>query len=186
MLLRILVAGLAFAIWLIVPSLAATVEPNTDRRGGDYDSFPLKPVTNSIAGAPQVQCEARCRNDPQCKAWTLVKAGVQAPDAICWLKNTVPPARNDGCCVSGVPASGNMAAFEPNVDRPGYDITVGAPMADANGCKAACDKVWYCVAWTWVKQGVQGPNALCYVKHEIPDAVAADCCTSGVKMDAVR
>jgi hypothetical protein len=73
------------------------VEMNVDRPGGDYTSVTLP------AGAKAGACRDLCDADGgQCKAWTYVKAGVQAPNPRCWLTNTVPAAQASNCCTSGV------------------------------------------------------------------------------------
>jgi hypothetical protein len=69
-------------------------EHDQDRRGGDYSSFATK--TDHIE-----DCEDACKDDAKCAAWTYVKPGVQAPQALCYLKKVVPAATNDVCCVSG-------------------------------------------------------------------------------------
>jgi hypothetical protein len=68
-------------------------EPNTDRPGNDYKNFDV-----SDANA----CEGACKGDSGCRAWTYVNPGVQGPSARCWLKNAVPPSRQNNCCTSGV------------------------------------------------------------------------------------
>jgi hypothetical protein len=78
-------------------STSTQAETDVDRPGNDYKHFDLEPT---IAGfAP---CKSGCESDASCKAWTWVKAGVQGPKARCWLKSAVPPAKPNGCCVSGV------------------------------------------------------------------------------------
>jgi hypothetical protein len=72
------------------------VEPNIDRPGGDYTNITLPP------GSVSQVCLNLCSADAPCKAWTYVKPGVQAPNPRCWLKNTVPEARANSCCTSGV------------------------------------------------------------------------------------
>jgi hypothetical protein len=74
---------------------AGRMEANTDRPGLDYRSFDL-PAANPAL------CEKTCAQEVQCKAWTYVKPGVQGPKARCWVKNAVPAAKRDACCVSGV------------------------------------------------------------------------------------
>src|SRR5262245_11621283 len=70
-------------------------EPNTDRPGEDYRSFDLP--------APRPEsCREACWGEPRCRAFTYVRPGVQGPSARCWLKHTVPPARPNDCCLSGV------------------------------------------------------------------------------------
>ena len=73
-----------------------SVEPNIDRRGGDYTNVTLPP------GSVAQLCLDLCNADVPCKAWTYVKPGVQAPNPRCWLKNTVPDANANNCCTSGV------------------------------------------------------------------------------------
>ncbi len=70
-------------------------EPNTNRAGGDYRSFDLPSPT-------PLMCRDACLREPQCRAYTYVKPGVQSPRARCWLKGSVPPPRPDACCDSGV------------------------------------------------------------------------------------
>jgi hypothetical protein len=38
-----------------------------------------------------------------------------------------------------------------------------------------------CAAFTYVNPGVQGPNARCWLKNQVPPPVAAACCVSGAK-----
>lgn len=64
-----------------------------NRMGGDY--------ANRDLPAAQ-QCQAACAGEPQCRAWTWVKPGIQGPGGKCWLKNSVPPLSANDCCTSGV------------------------------------------------------------------------------------
>jgi 1-phosphatidylinositol phosphodiesterase len=70
-------------------------EPQTDRPGSDYRNFDLR------APRPEM-CRDACWNEPQCRAFTYVRPGVQGPHARCWLKNIVPPSRPNDCCLSCV------------------------------------------------------------------------------------
>ena len=72
------------------------VEPNTDRPGLDYRSFPLPPRSDPAA------CRAACQAEGQCLAWTYVKPPNNLTPAICWLKRAVPPPVPNNCCTSGV------------------------------------------------------------------------------------
>jgi len=163
-----------------VPARAEqTVENGVNRPGGDYKNFEMEP---NIAGfAP---CQSACTHDPSCRAWTYVVPGVQGPKPHCWLKNTVPPAFNDKCCVSGV--SGVVAGLEFGTNRPGSDyrnFEIGnADLRDQPEllCKKACDSEAQCRSWTYVKPGIQGPNARCWLKSATPGAQANNCCISGV------
>lgn len=71
------------------------VEEGIDRAGSDYQ----RNVTNLDAS----DCRKACEADVRCKAYTWVKPGVQATTAVCYLKNSIPPAIPSPCCVSGVP-----------------------------------------------------------------------------------
>jgi hypothetical protein len=78
------------------PSSAARQwEPQTDRPGSNFRDMELR--------APQPElCRDACRNERQCRAFTYVRPGVQGPNARCYLKDAVPPARPADCCLSGV------------------------------------------------------------------------------------
>jgi len=69
-------------------------EHDKDRLGGDYLGFDIR--TDHIE-----DCENACKRDEKCAAWTYVKAGVQKPQARCYLKNVIPAASDNVCCVSG-------------------------------------------------------------------------------------
>jgi PAN domain len=93
-----------------------------------------------------------------------------------------------GCSFSDgpAPASGPAAAvavgLEPNIDRPGADYRdFSLSTARADACRAACLTDDGCAAFTYVRPGVQGPFARCWLKDTVVPAVANGCCTSGVK-----
>ena len=248
---------------------ASGLEWNVERPGADYRSFEL------VTPSPET-CQATCMNEPQCVAFTYMNPGVQGPNARCWLKNAVPSAVPQGCCVSGTkygdapppaaappapppsawqgapatppppapapppstwqgaPATPPPAAapapappspwqgapatppppapappppssgwqgrpttpppappppppaaprqWEPQTDRPGMDykgFDLPAPRPEL--CRDACWRDGSCRAFTYVRPGVQGPNARCALKSSVPPARPADCCLSGVK-----
>jgi hypothetical protein len=67
----------------------------TDRAGGNYRDPRLR------RSDPR-ECHRACERDPGCRAWTLVRAGIQGPEARCWLEDSVPASARNDCCVSGV------------------------------------------------------------------------------------
>lgn len=72
------------------------MEQDVDRGGSDYSHFPL-------ADARPELCRDACSKDPNCRAFTYVKPNFgQGPRPMCWLKNAVPAAKRNPCCVSGV------------------------------------------------------------------------------------
>jgi 1-phosphatidylinositol phosphodiesterase len=74
---------------------AGGLEPDTDRAGSDYRSFDLPQP------APEL-CQSACAAEPQCRAFTYVRPGVQGPSPRCWLKSSVPNPTSNACCTSGV------------------------------------------------------------------------------------
>ena len=72
--------------------------------------------------------------------------------------------------------------IEPNTDRGGSDYADhNLPSPDPALCRKACDQDPKCKAYTYVKPGVQGRLARCYLKDPAPAAKPNNCCVSGVK-----
>lgn len=72
------------------------------------------------------------------------------------------------------------AAFEDDTDRPGLDYTNFELRGGPRACEQECRNDSRCAAWTYVRSGIQGPSARCWLKHEVPGAVPSTCCVSGV------
>lgn len=160
------------------PPLPPGAQLGKDRPGSDIASM-------ALASANPQLCYNACQGNPNCKAWTYVRPGVQGPQARCYLKNPAPAAIGNPCCVSGlkvvVPPPLPPGAVG-NQDRPGNDFqAINLASASPQLCYNACQANGACVAWTYVKPGVQGPQAKCYLKNPVPAAVANNCCVSGVK-----
>ena len=84
--------ALAPIVALTQPS---TFEPRVDRPGSDYRNFtPRNPDPGD--------CREACLAEQQCRAWTFVRPDIQGPNAVCWLKDSVPEAQGNDCCTSGV------------------------------------------------------------------------------------
>jgi hypothetical protein len=150
-----------------------TMESATDRPGNDLKKIVIEPGT--IAGS--TICRGFCVNLRTCNAWTFVQSGVQGPKALCYLKFDIPRAVRNPCCVSGIVARKG----EPNIDRPGMDYFHAPVFGGSPNCRKQCDRDSRCMSWTFVEKGVQGIDAMCYLKNGVPDARQDDCCTSGVK-----
>ena len=160
------------------PGSAGTFESGIDRPGGDYTSFDLPSANPGL-------CRQRCADESRCRAWTYVKPGVQGGNARCWLKSSEPPAVARACCTSGVMGKGGghqvVGALETGTDRPGGDYTsFDLPSADPGLCRQRCADESRCRAWTYVKPGVQGNKARCWLKSSEPPAVKRGCCVSGL------
>lgn len=74
----------------------------------------------------------------------------------------------------------SSAGKEAGYDRPGMNLA-GMPVEKTSPgrCRNACIRNHDCRAWSWVKPGVNGPGAQCYLKNGIPWAKKNDCCSSG-------
>lgn len=71
-------------------------------------------------------------------------------------------------------------SVEPNTDRPGQDFSnFAVPQANPDVCRLACESERRCVAYTYVHPGLQGPNAVCWLKAAVPPPVQNTCCISG-------
>jgi hypothetical protein len=75
------------------------LEVNVNRRGGDYRDYDL-PSNNPN------QCRDDCMNDSRCQSFTFLRPSYRGPNAHCFLKNSVPNATQETCCISGVKAGG--------------------------------------------------------------------------------
>ena len=59
--------------------------------------------------------------------------------------------------------------FEYGIDRRGGDYRSFDLSFDAPGlCAGRCAQEGQCRAWTYVKPGVQGPKARCWLKNVVP------------------
>jgi len=161
------------------PPLPPGAQVNRDRPGNDYASF------NLVSANPTL-CYNACQADGSCTAWTYVRPGVQGPKAVCFLKNPTPAAVVDNCCISGAKVGPPPPPLPPGAqygtDRTGNDydsFALSAP--DPNDCYDACQNDPNCKAWSYVRPGVQGPKARCYLKNPAPPAVGNPCCISGAK-----
>ncbi len=117
-----LCTGLLAAAALLFLSAAQTsaMEYGWDRPGLDYRSFNLNQANPAI-------CRNRCAAEPQCRAWTYVRPGVQGPRARCWLKHSIPGRVSRTCCVSGIkqaapPPPGLRRTFHNPRIRGGYRL----------------------------------------------------------------
>ncbi|HWV52012.1 MAG TPA: PAN domain-containing protein [Pseudorhodoplanes sp.] len=164
---------------LISGMTVAKAQVGFDRPGGDYQSAPVR-------NADPATCAARCDRDGRCRAWSFSYPRTAARDAMCWLKNTVTPVKEDSCCVSGIRGA---ALLEPktgptefSIDRVGGDYRSFDVAADATGeaCAKACQADTRCRAFTYVRPGYSGASARCHLKERVTRPRRKPCCISGV------
>jgi hypothetical protein len=149
-------------------------------------------------------CQAKCRSDGQCTAWDYLRPGIAGPEARCFLKNKAVNQVANPCCIAGFEqhASASPAAASPaNPPAAGAAPAAHGPFPNTNlygadyrhlstdnsaDCQSACKKDKECLAWTYVRPGVQGPDARCYLKNKIPQSTINNCCTSGIERSAAE
>lgn len=198
--LRIAVAFVAVAL---LSAAAGDMENDTNRPGPHYlrGTMPTSP-------SPE-RCRDACITDSgRCRSWTYVRPNVEEAAGVCYLRTTVPGTTANECCVSGVLAreltpverraaearvtsqplvtavrtETIAAGMENDTDRPGSDVMhFTLPRGSGpESCRSACSPGGRCKAWTYVRPGVQGTDAVCYLKDKAPPARANACCISGL------
>jgi|GEM_PF-6287772 len=165
---RIAALCLGVALAILTTSSSAnpmsTMENFYNRAGNDYHNY------NSGSAA---QCASSCATNAQCLAYTYVRT-----TKMCWMKDKVPKRTKNNCCMSGVKI---MNASEFGFDRPGSDIAPGYNVTSSSKCESDCRHKSNCRSYTFVKAGVQGNSAKCWLKNAKPAKVANSCCVSGTK-----
>lgn len=150
-----------------------------DRPGGDYANSPIR------NGDPRA-CAQRCERDNRCRAWSFSYPRTTAREATCWLKNTVTPAKEDSCCISGVRGAAvvepSNGAFEYSIDRYGGDFKAVDIASDPTGeaCAKLCEADSKCRAFTYLRPGYGNTSARCFLKDKITKPRRKPCCISGV------
>lgn len=79
-----------------LPDRIFTNEPDIDLLGQDYRYVALNEQDDCYV------CEKACRDDLKCVAYSYVKPGVRGSNPECYLKNKIPNAGPDDCCISGI------------------------------------------------------------------------------------
>ena len=85
-----------------------------------------------------------------------------------------------------------QAAWETKTDRMGMDYKSywisrnTESFVAVQKCEQSCKDDGKCKAFTYVRPGVQGADARCYLKSGIPSASKNDCCTSGIVRPATK
>lgn len=75
------------------PAADPSIEENIDRIGSNYRRL--------VAVRSAAECRQMCAAEAPCLAYTWVQAGIQGPNPVCYLKNSIPPATPSLCCISG-------------------------------------------------------------------------------------
>jgi len=117
----VLIAGLLFFPAHVLGAGTVSTENDTDRPGMDISHFEMNPADDESV------CAKSCMDNPNCSAYTYVKAGVQGKNPVCWLKNGVPNAKSDSCCISGVKSTPDLKK-NTDLQGTGIPLTVITPL----------------------------------------------------------
>jgi PAN domain/TIR domain len=170
-----------------VPATMAGVLRGIDLFAGDYRSF-------SGPQATPEACQAACKAESPCMAWSYVRPGVVGSEQRCFLKSKLPSEVHSTCCISGIerqntasaapaaaaPPSGNPVLQNTDLHGPSYrnfDLSTADPTLCQNACKAESQ----CQSWTYGHPSSPGSNPRCWLKNNVPLAVPNPCCTSGIE-----
>jgi hypothetical protein len=150
----------------------------------------------SISADPAV-CQAACRAEPRCAAWTYTQPGAADAPAHCSLKEVIPGRVANTCCVSGIEREPPPEMREP----PPVSVTVSGAQrgielqggtyrffgdATPEACQAACRAEGQCLAWDYVRPGIYSPDARCYLKDKSSRPVASPCCVAGFERSETK
>lgn len=80
----------------VIEPRQGAVEFSIDRLGGDYRYIDLP------ADSTDATCEAACKGENRCRAWTFVRPGYISQAPRCYLKDKITRPRAKPCCISGV------------------------------------------------------------------------------------
>ena len=75
-----------------------------------------------------------------------------------------------------------MSPQQENTDLMGSDYSsVSLDTPSPSACENMCASDDKCKAYTYVKPGIKGDKAVCYLKNTVPSSSSNECCVSGVK-----
>jgi PAN domain/TIR domain len=136
--------------------------------------------------------QAACRAETRCAVWTYTQPGSNGQSARCSLKAVIPAQFTDTCCTSAVeripapdmreppPVPAGMTGAVPGIELEGGTYRYfGGNDATPDGCQAACRADGQCLAWDYVRPGVNSSDARCYLKNKVAMEVHSPCCIAG-------
>jgi hypothetical protein len=142
-------------------------------------------------------CQAACRGEPHCAAWSYAQPRMPGQAGRCGLKQLIPEQVANICCVAAVeraadpelreppPVPADMTGVLRGIDLFGADLRsfVGA-QATPEACQAACRAEGLCLGWTYERPGAETADARCWLKNRLPSQIHSACCISGIERQA--
>jgi sphingomyelin phosphodiesterase len=99
-----------------------------------------------------------------------------------WLSANSPSTKPKTPQGGGTWGISPVVSLESDTNRPGQDYkNFELDTPDPSLCQKACADDPDCQAYTYVKPGIQGAKARCWLKKGVPTAQSNNCCVSGVK-----
>ena len=155
--------------------------------------LPQKEICGGIAGiacSQGYQCEYPEANDPDAQG-VCKKINAPPPSQPTNVLQPMPPPDPAGYPL-GTPSQdipivqtgSERYTVEEGFDRPGADyenFEQTSAFQSPDLCRDACYSQPQCRSFTYVKPGIQGPQARCWLKNAVPPPVENLCCISGVK-----
>jgi hypothetical protein len=142
---------------------------NTDRYGNDLYKIELDAANQNL-------CMAECLSNPDCVSYAYVSPGIQAENALCYIKGAAGTPKAMQGVISGLRSACEKefvdgACMAVDVDRYGSDYErFEMEQPDPYACLAACMKDNRCSMYAFLAPGIQSDNAVCYLKSGSPPA----------------
>ena len=175
------------------PSAAGAVAglPLGTKLGDAMTNVALRGSNYRVAeSADSPACQAACRAETRCVAWTYVQQKANETTAHCAFKAVIPQKFTDACCTSGVervpdpelrvppPIPSSVTGAVAGVELEGGSYRY-FPDATIEGCQAACRADNQCMAWDYVRPGIFATDARCFLKNKMSMEVQSPCCVAG-------
>jgi hypothetical protein len=142
-------------------------------------------------------CQAACRAESHCAAWTYVPSNGVTQPGRCALKAVIPDQVASNCCTSAIerapelelreapPVPATVTGALRGVDMFGgeYRAIIG-PQATPEACQTSCKADALCMAWTYIRPGIVGSDPRCLFKGRIIAQVHSNCCISAIERQA--
>ena len=174
------------------PALPAGIKLGEMMNGIAFRGFILE--FKRIKSDPAL-CQAACQTNSHCASWTYTKPTDSDEIAGCSLKAMILPPVADTCCTSAIERSPDPELLQPPPVPAGmtgaiagtaleggtYSYFVGGPESTPEGCQARCRADAQCSAWDYLRRGIAGPEARCFLKNRAVNKVANNCCIAGLE-----
>lgn len=137
-------------------------------------SSPARCLFNDECESPLVcegqMCRLQCRTSRDCtNGWVCITNDLQASGEV------------RSICADPRMLAQAIGSGDQNTNRPGTDyFKFPDGTLDERLCRKSCQEDPQCLSYTYMRPGVQGITAYCWLKKGTPAPIADSCCISGV------